>query len=103
MSSYRTLTVTLFRSQLREPVGLFFSFIFAPLLVLILGVIFDSGPDPALNRANMGSYFLTQGSNKRAITLDLKQEGGKARCCKPPHQTKVSTMAWTIRVVGSTS
>lgn len=47
MSSYRALTLTLFRSQVREPVGLFFSFIFAPLLVLILGVIFDSGPDPA--------------------------------------------------------
>jgi len=46
MSSYRALTLTLFRSQLREPVGLFFSFIFAPLLVLILGVVFDSGPDP---------------------------------------------------------
>lgn len=47
MSSYRALTLTLFRGQVREPVGLFFSFIFAPLLVLILGLIFDSGPDPA--------------------------------------------------------
>ena len=37
----------------------------------------DSGPDLALNRAGMGSYFLTQGSNKRAITLDLKQEAGR--------------------------
>ena len=37
----------------------------------------DSGPDLALNRANMGSYFLTQGSNKRAITLDLKQKAGQ--------------------------
>lgn len=46
MTSYRTLTVTLFRGQVREPVGLFFAFIFAPLLVLILGLIFDSGPDP---------------------------------------------------------
>ena len=25
----------------------------------------------------MGSYFLTQGSNKRAITLDLKQKAGQ--------------------------
>lgn len=47
MTAYRTLTGTLFRSSLREPVGLFFSFIFAPVLVLILGLIFDSGPDPA--------------------------------------------------------
>src|SRR5699024_12006668 len=46
MTSYRALTITLFRSQLREPVGLFFSLIFAPLLVLILGLIFDTGPDP---------------------------------------------------------
>ena len=38
----------------------------------------DSGPDWALNDANMGSYFLTQGSNKRAITLDLKQPEGAA-------------------------
>jgi crotonobetainyl-CoA:carnitine CoA-transferase CaiB-like acyl-CoA transferase len=37
----------------------------------------DSGPDPALNRAGMGSYFLTQGCNKRAMTLDLKQEAGR--------------------------
>src|SRR6187401_421128 len=37
----------------------------------------DSGPDLALNRANMGSYFITQGSNKRSITLDLKTEGGR--------------------------
>ena len=36
----------------------------------------DSGPDLALNRANMGSYFMTQGANKRSITLDLKTEGG---------------------------
>jgi crotonobetainyl-CoA:carnitine CoA-transferase CaiB-like acyl-CoA transferase len=32
-----------------------------------------SGTDKALNRRNMGTSFLTQASNKRAITLDLKQ------------------------------
>src|ERR671934_1485601 len=31
-----------------------------------------SGTDKALNRRNMGTSFLTQASNKRAITLDLK-------------------------------
>ncbi|HEX5318912.1 MAG TPA: CaiB/BaiF CoA-transferase family protein [Stellaceae bacterium] len=37
----------------------------------------DSGTDRALNRKNMGTSFLTQGSNKRSITLDLKTEGGR--------------------------
>jgi crotonobetainyl-CoA:carnitine CoA-transferase CaiB-like acyl-CoA transferase len=32
------------------------------------------GTDKALNRVNMGTAFLTQASNKRSITLDLKQE-----------------------------
>jgi crotonobetainyl-CoA:carnitine CoA-transferase CaiB-like acyl-CoA transferase len=36
-----------------------------------------TGPDRALNRLGMGTYALTQNANKRAITLDLKQEGGK--------------------------
>jgi crotonobetainyl-CoA:carnitine CoA-transferase CaiB-like acyl-CoA transferase len=36
-----------------------------------------TGPDRALNRAGMGTYALTQNANKRAITLDLKREGGK--------------------------
>lgn len=38
----------------------------------------DSGSDAALNAAQMGTGFLTQGSNKRAITLDLKTEAGRA-------------------------
>jgi crotonobetainyl-CoA:carnitine CoA-transferase CaiB-like acyl-CoA transferase len=36
-----------------------------------------SGTDRALNRAGMGTSFLTQASNKRSMTLDLKQEGGR--------------------------
>src|SRR5260370_35551186 len=32
-----------------------------------------NGTDKALNRRNMGTSFLTQASNKRAITLHLKQ------------------------------
>jgi crotonobetainyl-CoA:carnitine CoA-transferase CaiB-like acyl-CoA transferase len=36
-----------------------------------------SGPDRALNRRQMGTAFLTQGSNKRSITLDLKTERGR--------------------------
>ena len=37
----------------------------------------DSGSDNDLNHANMGTGFLTQGSNKRSITLDLKTEEGR--------------------------
>jgi crotonobetainyl-CoA:carnitine CoA-transferase CaiB-like acyl-CoA transferase len=33
-----------------------------------------AGTDKELNRRNMGTAFLAQGSNKRSITLDLKQE-----------------------------
>jgi len=36
-----------------------------------------SGADRALSRDGMGTYYLTQGSNKRSIALDLKQEGGR--------------------------
>jgi len=36
-----------------------------------------SGSDPVLNHGNMGTGFLTQGSNKRAITLNLKTEQGR--------------------------
>jgi crotonobetainyl-CoA:carnitine CoA-transferase CaiB-like acyl-CoA transferase len=36
----------------------------------------SSGSDRMLNRKQMGTGFLTQGSNKRSITLDLKQEAG---------------------------
>jgi crotonobetainyl-CoA:carnitine CoA-transferase CaiB-like acyl-CoA transferase len=37
----------------------------------------SSGPDRALNRKQMGTAFLTQASNKRSITLDLKTERGR--------------------------
>src|SRR5271168_4088482 len=36
----------------------------------------EGGTDRALNRRNMGTSFLTQGSNKRSITLDLKSTEG---------------------------
>ena len=36
-----------------------------------------SGTDRALNRVQMGTSFLTQGSNKRSITLDLKDPRGR--------------------------
>src|SRR3981081_220405 len=36
-----------------------------------------TGTDEALNRINMGTSFLTQASNKRSITLDLKVENDR--------------------------
>src|ERR1700681_3473875 len=36
-----------------------------------------SGTDKALNRRNLGTSFLTQASNKRSITLDLKDAGDR--------------------------
>jgi crotonobetainyl-CoA:carnitine CoA-transferase CaiB-like acyl-CoA transferase len=36
-----------------------------------------SGTDKALNRRNMGTSFLTQASNKRSITLDLKRDADR--------------------------
>jgi crotonobetainyl-CoA:carnitine CoA-transferase CaiB-like acyl-CoA transferase len=37
----------------------------------------DSGGDRVLNKQQMGTGFLTQASNKRAITLNLKHEKGR--------------------------
>jgi len=37
----------------------------------------EGGTDQELNRRNMGTSFLTQGSNKQSITLDLKNEEGR--------------------------
>src|ERR687883_655289 len=37
----------------------------------------ESGSDHALNKQRMGTSFLTQGSNKRSIALNLKSEGGR--------------------------
>jgi len=37
----------------------------------------ESGTDMDLNRARMGLGFLTQGSNKRSIALNLKTAGGR--------------------------
>jgi crotonobetainyl-CoA:carnitine CoA-transferase CaiB-like acyl-CoA transferase len=36
-----------------------------------------TGPDAELNRRDMGANYLAQGSNKRAITLNLKTEKGR--------------------------
>ncbi|HXV25696.1 MAG TPA: CoA transferase [Alphaproteobacteria bacterium] len=38
----------------------------------------EEGPVTAYNRARMGTHFLAQNSNKRAVTLNLKSETGRA-------------------------
>ncbi len=38
----------------------------------------ETGGDVALNKSRMGTSFMTQGSNKRSIALNLKTEGGCA-------------------------
>lgn len=52
MTTYRVLVTALWRSQRRDPVGLFFSFAFAPVLVIILGAIF--GNDARAEFGGMG-------------------------------------------------
>ncbi|WP_158895590.1 ABC transporter permease [Amycolatopsis anabasis] len=46
MTGYRALISALILSRVREPVGFFFAFFFAPALVLILGAIFGNDPSP---------------------------------------------------------
>ena len=36
-----------------------------------------TGPDHALSKHQMGTSYLTQASNKRSLTLDLKQPAGQ--------------------------
>ena len=44
-----------------------------------------SGTDKALNHKLMGTAFLTQGSNKRSVALDLKQERDRERRRREDH------------------
>lgn len=53
MRAYRALLSTLWASTRREPVGLFFTFFFAPLMVVILGLIFGNDPRPEFGDQGM--------------------------------------------------
>ncbi|MBS4751588.1 ABC transporter permease [Nocardioides sp. zg-ZUI104] len=48
MRGYRALTLALVKSQVREPVSVFFLLIFSPALLLTLGLIFGNEPSPEL-------------------------------------------------------
>jgi crotonobetainyl-CoA:carnitine CoA-transferase CaiB-like acyl-CoA transferase len=54
----------------------------------------DSGGDRALNLQKMGTGYLTQGSNKRAITLNLKTERGREILKKLVKDTDVLVENW---------
>lgn len=46
MKGYGELTRAMARSSLREPVGFFFTLVFAPMLLILLGVFFGNDPKP---------------------------------------------------------
>ncbi len=43
----------------------------------VIDQVREQGPDEALNDDGMGTYYLTQGANKRAITLNLAHDAGR--------------------------
>ncbi len=43
----------------------------------VMDQVREQGPDETLNRVGMGTYYLTQGANKRSVTLDLNHEQGR--------------------------
>jgi len=54
-----------------------------------------SGTDKALNRAQLGTSFLAQASNKRAITLDLKTEHDRATSSRSWSQPRMCSLRTT--------
>ncbi|MGN0065658.1 MAG: ABC transporter permease [Nocardioides sp.] len=46
MRAYGELVGALLRSNLREPIGFFFTLVFAPVLVVLFGLIFGNDPSP---------------------------------------------------------
>ena len=60
-----------------------------------------TGPDRALNRAGMGVYALTQNANKRAVTLDLKQDGGR-EVMRRTADMLVRGVAWQLPITRHT-
>jgi crotonobetainyl-CoA:carnitine CoA-transferase CaiB-like acyl-CoA transferase len=52
------------------------------------------GPVPALNQAGLGFNYLLQGSNKRALTLDLKTQAGREIFLKLSAEADVVVENW---------
>lgn len=58
MRGYLQLAVSLLKSQLREPVGFFFTIVFSPALVVILGLIFGNEGSPEFGGAGFVDQVL---------------------------------------------
>ena len=94
MRAYQTLVITLGRSMLREPVGLFFTLIFPPLLVAILGTIFGNDPTPQFDGKGFVDATLPAMSSLvvaimgilmlPATQLQLRESGALARLRATP-------------------
>ncbi len=46
MRALRKLVVVQAKLYLREPIGVFFTLLFAPLLLIMMGFVFGNAPDP---------------------------------------------------------
>lgn len=94
MRAYQTLVIALGRSMLREPVGLFFTLIFPPLLVAILGTIFGNDPTPQFDGKGFVDATLPAMSSLvvaimgililPATQLQLRESGALARLRATP-------------------
>ena len=91
--TFATLLVMLTRSTLREPVGLFFTLILAPLLVAVLGVLFGNDPSPQFG----GRGFLGVGMTGIIILptnqLQLRESGALTRLRATPLSPRVFVAA----------
>src|SRR5699024_6701274 len=73
MNAYRALLKAVWRSQRRDPVGLSFSFGFATVLVMALGVIFGNDPRPEFGgRGFLDAALRVVASPVVALTADLQ-------------------------------
>ena len=103
MRGYTSLTRALIKSQLREPVGFFFLIIFAPLLLVIMGLIFGNDPKPEFGSHGFVDNMLPGLTLLSLITtgiiiapqgqLLLRTSGSLARLRATPLQAKTYVAA----------
>lgn len=103
MRGYTPLTKALIKSQLREPVGFFFLIIFAPLLLVIMGMIFGNDPKPEFGNHGFVDNMLPGLTLLSLLTtgiiiapqgqLMLRSSGALARLRATPLQAKTYVAA----------